>query len=227
MPEMHCRSPVILVSVVALASCSHVIHPAAVKPGLSYGLGAGPKIERHAPRPESSGASTSELGAFDPYSTLGLSALLNLGWGWRFSDDRAAQVMVTGGTDSLPTLAGYYQLLGSGIDAGIGGYVSAISPGAYALVGREIRIKENAGVRLDAGARLEKIFGRGADVFSYGPQFLLGLSFSHLELGIWGDYTRYSTPIFTSLCGDSCGKDELVDRKMTLGLLFTHRFAPR
>jgi hypothetical protein len=187
-------------------------------------VGAGRTVTRHEPLRGGPG-SGGPLLEFAPFNSGRPVALLNLGWVWRLSEDRGFQLMATVGNEVLPSLAWYSQLLGGPVDFGLGVSLSAISPGAYSLIGKELRLKPSVAMRFDLGAHVEFVVGRGPGIFTYGPQALWTFAIGTFEVAFWGDLHQFSQPMVVDLCQDNCQKEDVVYRRVSAGLLFTQRFS--
>jgi hypothetical protein len=205
-------------------ACSHVIHPAAVRPGFSMQVATAVEVSRHEPEP----VLTAPLTAFDPFHTALVVGQLTLSYGWRVSDDAGLQVAASFGPNAAPMLDGYAQLVASPFDAGLGITLSSNGrkppdgalPGVYAMAGKEWEAGPGRAMRVDLGFRGEAVHSRYTGwEHGYGPFALITLiASSRYAVGVWGDGRWFSRPVLRSMCQDNCEPRDLVRGAAAAGL---------
>jgi hypothetical protein len=225
----------LFVPLLGLGACSHLIHPAAVQPGLAIDVVPGVEIVRHTPIPPSNSQQIdSDLTGFGPYRTTRPLAQLNLSYGWRLSEQVGMQVAASGGANAAPGLDGYLQFLAHPFDAGMGLTLSlngrtlpnGFVPGIYAMAGKAWSQLSGYELRTDVGLRYEAInVAYGGWERGINPFVLLTLGSLHQwRYGLWFDARWYSRSVVASLCDDNCDRDDLVETTAALGLFV--RFTP-
>jgi hypothetical protein len=220
----------LLLLLVALAACSHVIHPAAVQPGLSIDVTTGVEVSRH--EPES--VLTPPLADFDPFHTALVLGQLTVTYGWRLSENAGVHVAASGGPNAAPVLDGYAQLLAVPFDAGAGVTLSTNGrmlhdgwvPGVYAMAGKQLAAPSGRAMRVDVGLRAEAVHSRYTGwQRSLGPFALVTLAASsRYALAAWADGRWLSRPVLRSMCQDNCEPRDLVRGGVAGGLAV--RFTP-
>jgi hypothetical protein len=218
------RSAALLLPVLA-GACSHVIHPAAVRPGLAIDLLSGVEVIRHAP---TSAPKSPNVTGFDPFYTAQALAQVNLAYGWRLSEQVGMQAAVSAGANVAPGLDGYVQWLSVPFDAGTGATLSVnertlpagFVPGLYAMAGKGWPTGEESLVRLDLGFRWEAVHvGYTGWENGLGPFALLTVGNpSRLLYGFWFDGMWFSRPILRSMCMDTCEARDVADAWAAAGL---------
>ena len=202
--------------------CSHIVHPAAVQPGVSAELLVGQAHVRHEPLRGSSGGPITPPGEFEPRSSRRPAMQVGLGYGWRFSPDVGVQVQAWAGKRIGAGLAGYLQLLGSPLDAGVGLSAALGAAGPYVMVGRGRRLDPRTELRLDGGVRLIAIFESypTTTVWGWGPMALVSLRRGPFAGGVWADGLLLDQPSYDMYCDETCDPDDFLRRRVTVGLYF-------
>jgi hypothetical protein len=220
---------VLLVLLLSLGACTHLIHPAAVQPGLALQLAPGAEVVRHAPIPQSNAQRyDSRLSSFEPFHTLRPLAQLDLSYGWRLSEHVGMQVAVSAGANVTPGLDAYLQFLARPFDAGMGLTLSCngrilpngFIPGIYAMAGKGWSPLASHELRADVGLRWEAINVTYAGwERAINPFALMTLGrLSRWHYGLWVDGRWFSRPALASFCQDNCDGDDLVDATFALGV---------
>jgi hypothetical protein len=207
-----------------VGACSHVIHPAIVRPGLSMQVATGVEVSRHEAEPQLN----APLTAFDPFHTALVIGQLTVTYGWRLSEDAGVQVAASGGPNAAPLLDAYAQLLASPFDAGLGVTLSSNGrkppdgglPGVYAMAGKEWEEGPGRAMRIDLGFRGEAVHSRYTGwEHDYGPFALITLVASpRYAVAIWADGRWFSRPVLRSLCQDNCEPRDLIRGAAAAGL---------
>ena len=215
-----------LPAVLVVISCSRVIHPAAVRPGISLTIASGLEVARH--EPGSSDATRPALAQFEPFHSAGAFAHLGVSYGWLFSEHVGIQIGASGGPSSAPAIDSYLQFLGVPLDAGIGVTASVngrqlpngLIPGVYGMLGRGWTTGTGSEVRFDVGFRWESVHVSGTGRESALNPFssVTFLTGSRHALGLWLEGRKYTEPVLRSMCQDSCLPKDLVDSSAAAGL---------
>ena len=206
----------VILTALGCVACGHVLHPAAVVPGPIFDIQIGVEIPEHRPI---SNAANSPVRDFDPYRSGELLVQLNLGYGWRFSQNQAVQVTLSGGSLSAPALDLYWQFLGGPLDAGAGATAGlAVLLSGYVMAGRGFSIGQRNQLRLDGGYRF--IPGVRSVWTAHGPIALISFVSSPVGFGLWLDQLWFSKTIFGNNCDDLCEPDDTVAKKLSAGAFF-------
>jgi hypothetical protein len=209
---------------VLAAGCGHVVHPAAVQPGLTVDVVVANDWNRHEPRTYQTGAPPGESqvgylsppGNFDPYTSNRPALQLAVGYGWRHSENVGTQLQLVGGNLTAPTLDGYFQLLGRPFDAGVGVLAAFIGyAGGYGMIGKGIPLGAHSELRLDAGARA--LLDYAEDTRAWGPMGLLSLRRGGVSIGLWGDGLFFDGVTYVVYCDETCNAANFVRRRFSLG----------
>ena len=118
-----------------------------------------------------------------------------LGYGWRFSENQALQVALAAGNIVGPALDVYWQVLGGGLDLGVGATAGlGILLSGYGMVGRGFSLGDQGQLRIDGGYRfapwLDSPSVYGAT--GHGPIALLSYAARPMGFGLWLDQARAS-----------------------------------
>jgi len=173
-----------------VAGCTHITHPAEVRPGVRLDLSAGV------------GAAYGSASASTESKLRALSHLqLNAGYGWRFNDDQALattlmlplvtiEALGTRGARTHPTQTvgfdAYWQIQGEP-DWGLGAVIDR-APRVYAMLGQDTRLSTQVSFRWDAKVAVGAVMtteGRSTLIVAQGVsgRFELGA----WDLGLWTD----------------------------------------
>ena len=221
---MRSGAGVLLVFTLNAAGCGHVLHPAAVVPGLVLDLQVGVERPEHRPIPNAADPRSRKFG---PYRTSEFLLHGGLTYGWRLSELQALQLGIAVGNITGATLDFYWQFLGGGLDAGVGVTTGiGILLSGYGMAGRAFDLGSDRQLRIDGGYRVAP----WVDHFSsyattaHGPIALLSFVSSPVSFGLWLDHLWLSKTIFGNNCDDLCGPEDTVNNRVSLGAFV--RFQP-
>jgi hypothetical protein len=212
---------------VLAAGCGHVVHPAAVQPGLTLDVVVANDWNRHEPKTYQTTGPTyyppppqvgylSPPGNFEPFTSSRPGLQIAVGYGWRHSENRGTQLQLVGGNLTAPTLDGYFQLLGRPLDAGLGAIITFIGyAGGYGMVGKGIPLGARSELRLDGGVRA--LLDYAENTRSWGPMGLLSLRRGGVTVGLWGDGLFFDGVTYVLYCDETCNAENFVTRRFSLG----------
>jgi hypothetical protein len=218
---------ILVASVLGLAACTHITHPARVLPGNSVDILVGRVHDDYA-------ADNTLVRVPEPAQDFTVGQL-HLRHGWLFPDGRGVQAEVVlqkrwrenESANRSVTASGwawldlYGQLLAGPVDAGVGALVG-VDPQIYAMIGKRFGLTADWAVDGAFGSRVGYFdsLSREAseqDGLRLEPFANLAFTTGRLRLGAFAD-TMITTGPPVKLCEDSCYHDSFVDGQLTLGL---------
>ena len=214
--NLSCTGAVTVAATLTLAGCGHVIHPAAVQPGLAVDVVPAHETTRH--EPKSQEGAYRAPGDFAPFTSSEPSLQVSLGYGWQFGEHTGVQLQLAAGTLTLPTLDAYFQFLGAPFDAGAGlafGFPGFASP--YVMAGKaigdgDIRLRVDGGVR---GFWVLEPYGQ--DYPAGGPMALVTLQRDLWAAGLWADGVYSPSPQYYIYCDENCMAEHLARWRLSVG----------
>jgi hypothetical protein len=201
----------------AVVDCGHLIHPAAVQPGLTMDVLPAHEITRHEPKAQEGGYRAP--GDFAPFTSSRPSLQVAIGYGRRHGEHTGIQLQLSAGSLSLPTLDAYFQFLGDPLDAGVGlalAFPGFVSP--YVMAGKAYG-DGSTQLRIDGGLRGLWVFeSYGPDYPAGGPMALISLQRGRWGAGLWTDAVYLDKPQYYIYCDEVCMAEDLARWRVSVGV---------